>query len=96
MTLGARGTRLPRVKSVPRNRYLWLLPPCGTELSVKSHTFGDPDSTSSQSKMVKMAVGSIYGHKTCSGHLWQIITQMKCQKVEISVKVLENGGQVAC
>ena len=26
---------------------------------------------------------------------WQIIAPEKCQKVEISVKVLENGGQVA-
>ena len=42
-----------------------------------------------------MAAGSIYGYKTYSGHLWQIIAQIKSQKVEISVKVLENGGQVA-
>ena len=42
-----------------------------------------------------MAVGSIYGYKTYSGHLWQIIAQIKCEKVEISVKMIENGGQVA-
>ena len=41
-----------------------------------------------------MAVGSIYGYKTYSGHLWQIIAQ-KVSKVEISVKMIENGGQVA-
>ena len=45
--------------------------------------------------LFKMAAGSIYGYKTYSGHLWQIIAQIKSQKVEISVKMLENGGQVA-
>jgi hypothetical protein len=54
-----------------------------------------PISQNGSSRLFKMAVGSIYGYKTYSGHLWQIIAQIKSQKVEISVKVLENGGQVA-
>ena len=54
-----------------------------------------PVSQNGSSRLFKMAVGSIYGYKTYSGHLWQIIAQIKSQKVEISVKVLENGGQVA-